>query len=50
MGAIQLMHYSYIIGKRKFHNELIRLKRKTALLMPADYYLQHPDEFTIFFE
>ena len=48
MGAIQLMHYSYLIGESKFLNELIRLKSKTELLMSIDYYLENTEEFLMF--
>ena len=50
MGAIQLMHYNYLIDESKFFNELIRLKSKTELLMAVEYYLENPEDFLMFIE
>ena len=50
MNSIQQMHYSSIISENKFFNELIRLKSRTKLLMPIDYYLDNTEEFLKFVE
>lgn len=50
MGAIQLMHYTFLIGESEFLNELIRLKSKTKLLMRIDYYLGNTEAFLMFIE
>lgn len=49
-GAIQLMHCSYLIDESAFFTELLRLKSKTELLMPLDYYLENPEKFLMFIE
>lgn len=41
----QCISYSWRVGENEFFNELIRLKSKTELLMPIDYYLDNPEEF-----
>ena len=50
MNTIQQMLYSSIVSENKFFSELIRLKSKTELLMPIDYYLENPEEFLKFIE
>ena len=50
MGAIQIFHYSHLMGESKFLNELIRLKSKTEVLMPIDHYLENPEAFLMIIE
>ena len=50
MGAIKLMHHSYLMGESEFFTELIRLKSKTELLMAIDYYLENSEDFLMFIE
>lgn len=41
----QRMLYSWKISNNNFFKELIRLKSKTKILMPLNYYLENPEEF-----
>jgi len=50
MNTIQQMHYLSIISKNEFFSELVRLKSKTELLMPIDYYCDNPEEFVKFID
>jgi len=45
MNLFHLMHYRSLIRENEFFLELIRLKSKTELLKPIDYYLDNPQEF-----
>ena len=50
MNTLTQMHYFSILSSNEFFNELIRLKSKTDLLMPIDYYMENPEEFIKFIE
>lgn len=45
LNAITYMDFRFRRTRNKFYNELIRLKSKTDLLMPMDYYLQNTEAF-----
>ncbi|WP_026449582.1 hypothetical protein [Aequorivita capsosiphonis] len=45
LNAVVYMSFGMLRSRNKFYNELIRLKSKTDLLMPMEYYLQNPEAF-----
>lgn len=45
MNIIERMGRAMLRGNVAFYSELIRLKSKTELLMPINYYLDTPEEF-----
>lgn len=45
INSIKYMATTTLVNHNKFLAELIKLKSKTELLMPIDYYVQNPDRF-----
>lgn len=43
MNGVLYMVCNSLRGKNEFYGELIRLKRRTDVLMPIDHYLQTPE-------